>query len=114
MAQMWIGPQNGSPLQAAVINTTSTGNNTLISAATNQIIRVFKIFFVVGGTTNITMQDGASTALTGAMPFVANGAFVLDNSGTPWFTSSAGNAIVLNQSGAVQISGAVYYTQNSG
>ena len=92
----------------AKIDTTTTGDNTLVAAVSGQITKVFRIFFIVAGTTNITFKDG-STALTGAIPMVANGSFVLDFNEAAWFTTSANSAFVLNQSGAVQISGRVYY-----
>ena len=112
MATMWLGPPNGGPLIAAAINSTSP-TIALVAGAAGQIIRIFKIFLVVGGTTNLTFEDG-STALTGAIPMASNGSLTLDMDGTAWFTSSAGNALNLLNSGSVQVSGAVYYTQTSG
>lgn len=113
MAQMWIGPQNGLPLSVSVVTSTSA-TVTGVAAITGQIIRVYKMFLVVGGTTNLTFQDG-TTALSGALPFVANGSIILDNSGTPWFTTSVGNAFNIGNSGSsVQVSGTVYYTASTG
>lgn len=112
MAQMWIGPQSGVVPVASVVNS-SSGTVAAVAAVSGYIIRVYKLFLVVGGTSNLTFEDG-STALSGPIPLVANGSVVLDNSGTPWFTTSAGNAFNILNSGSVQISGTVYYTATLG
>lgn len=105
------GPSSAVFLASSVINTNSTGDVTLISGVASKTIRVHKLFFVVDGTTNITFKNG-STAVTGAMSLTANGSFVLDFDGEPWFLTSPGNAFALNQSGTAQISGRIYYTQS--
>ncbi len=112
MAQVGIAP-NPTFLSRAAITFSGSGDNALVAAVAGQIVQVYRIFFVVGGTTNLTFKDGASTSLSGAMPFIANGAMVLDNSGDPWFTTTAGNAFILNSSSGVQISGTVYYLQKA-
>lgn len=99
-------------LSKASISVSSSGNNTLISGVSGQSIKVFKMFLVFGGAANATFQDGSSTALTGAMPFLSNGSIVLDLDSVPWFTTSAGNAFVLNLSTGVTATGTVYYTQS--
>lgn len=97
-------------LSEAVIDFSATGATTVIAGVSGQTIRVFRLFFIVGAATNVTIRDGA-TSLTGAENFAANGGQTLDHDGRPWFTTSAGNGFVLNQSGTAQISGRVYYTQ---
>lgn len=94
-----------------VINFAASGDNTVVAAVASQVIRVYRIFFVVSGATNITIKDGASTSLTGAMTFNTGGAWVLDMSGDAWFTTASGNSFIINSSNAVQVSGAVYYAQ---
>lgn len=94
------------------IDFTNTGDNTIIAGATGLIIRIYKIFWVLGASSNITPKDG-TTALTGAMNFSANEGAVFDFDTKPWFTLSSGNSFVMNQSGTAQVSGRVYYTQNS-
>lgn len=108
MTSVWLQPQNGYPILPAVINS-SAATVPAVAAISGNIIRVYKIFFVVGGTTNLTFEDG-STALSGPMPFVANGSLVLDMNGTPWFTTSSGNAFNILNSGAASVNGTVYYT----
>jgi len=109
--QVWIGPQNGLNFLPQNVNSTAA-TIAAPSGVTGQIIRVYKIFLVVGGATNITFQDG-STALCGALPMLANGAISLPNDGTPWFTTSSGNAFNIANSGGAQVSGIVYYTINN-
>ena len=81
-----------------------------VAGVTGQIIRVYKLFLVVGGTTTLTFQDG-STGLSGGLPMVVNGSIVLDMDGQPWFKTSSGNAFNISNSGNLQVSGTVYYTQ---
>jgi len=98
-------------LTAAAINFAASGDNTVIAAGgATQIIRVYRIFFVSAGTTNITFKSGASVLLSGAMPFAANGSLTFSMEGEPWFTCGAGQAFVINNSAAIQISGTVYST----
>ena len=100
-------------LAEAIINFSSSGNNTIVVGVIYKLIRVYKIFFIVGAATNITPQDGASTALTGPMDFSANEGMVLDFDDVAWYTLSFGNDFVINSSNAVQVSGRVYYTQGA-
>lgn len=96
---------------STTINTSSTGDNTLVAGLSSQTVRVYRMFFVVSAATTITFKDG-SLGLTGAMTFVSGGSFVIDFSGDPWFVTSPGNGFILNQSGTAQISGRVYFTQS--
>lgn len=112
MSTVWMGPQNGSPLLTAPV-TSASSTIAAIAAVSGQIIRVYKLFLVVGGTTNLTFEDG-NNALSGAVPMVANGSITLDMDGTPWFTTSVGNAFNIANSGSVQVSGTVYYTVSTG
>jgi hypothetical protein len=64
----------------------------------------------VGGATNITYKSG-STALTGAVIFSASGSSqTLQIQDEPYFVATHGSNFVMNNSNAVQVSGAVYYT----
>jgi len=96
----------------AAITFSASGDNTLVAAgAATQVVRIYRIFLVAAGATNLTFKSGASTSLSGAIPMSANGSIVLDmDGGEPWFTCAAGQAFVLNSSNAVQVSGMVYST----
>lgn len=104
---------DAADLLSAAINFSATGDNVIVTGVANQIIRVWKIFFIVGASTNITYKD-ASTALSGALPFSANEGMVLDFDTKPWMTCQNGDSFILNQSGTAQVSGMVYYTQSTG
>lgn len=87
------------------------GANVVVSGVAGKRILVYRVFWIVGDDTNITIQDGPNTNLTGALPFLANGTLALDISNIPWFQTSAGNDFILNSTAAVQVSGAIYYQQ---
>lgn len=102
-----------SGLTAASVSVAASGDNTLVAGVAAQTVRVFRIFFVVAGAVNIQFKAATGgTALTGVMTMSAGGALVLDFSGEPWFVTATAGAFVLNLSAAVQVSGAVYYTQS--
>lgn len=107
---VWQALALQNPLSGALISFATSGDNNIVAGVTAKVIKAYRLYIVVGGATNITIKDG-STALTGAMPFASNGSLVLDFSGIPWYTTSAGNALVINSSAAVQVSGRVEYTQ---
>jgi len=104
-------PLPGNDLTGAAINASSTGDNTIVSAVSGKNVLVFKIFFVSSAATTVTFKDGTSTNLTGAVTLAAGGSFVLDLDSEPWFTTTAGNAFIINQSGTAQLSGRAYYKQ---
>ncbi len=108
-AAVSIWPIDGGPLFQLAINS-AAATVVAIPAIAKTILRIHRIWFVVAATTNLTFEDGGS-ALSGAVPMLANGAFVLDLSGWPWFTTSSGNAFNILNSGTAQISGTVDYTK---
>lgn len=98
------------PYLPAPITFSSSGDQTVVAAVTNSQLCVYGLYFVTGGTTNITFKDG-TTAVSGAMGFVANGAgfwALSNNPQLPWFQTSKGKAFVINSSSGVQVSGSVY------
>ncbi len=101
---------DASDLLDAPINFAASGDNTIIAGVAGQVIRVWKIFFIAGASTDITYKD-ASSAKSGPLPFSSNEGMVLDFDTKPWITCLAGDAFVLNSTNAVQVSGMVYYTQ---
>lgn len=102
---------NSSRLTQVPINVSGSGQTALVSGIGGQTIRVFRMFFIVGGSTTVKLQD-ASSDLTGPMSFTTGGGMVLDLSGEPWYVTGSGNAFNINSTSAVQISGTVYYTQS--
>lgn len=113
MAGVTISPSPTYMTEAA-INCSTGSDNTIVSASTGLVVRVYRMFFVVGGATTVTIKDGSSNSLTGPIPFgAAGGALTLDTSGDPWFQTSKGNAFIINENASVQISGAIWYTQTT-
>jgi hypothetical protein len=99
-------------VKTAAISFTTTGDNTIIAAVAGKLITVISLLLVSTGTTNITIKDGANL-LSGAMPLAAGIPLILSPDATlDYFATTSGtNNFVLNQSGAVQISGTVWYLQ---
>ncbi len=101
-----------SALTHAAISFSSTGDNVIVSTASSQTVRVFRMFFVTSAATTITIKSGGATNMTGAMSFTANGSFTLDFSGDPWFVTTSGQGLIFSQTGTAQVSGAIDYTQS--
>ena len=111
MANVSIGPSESAYLTVAVVSSSATAI-AAVTGGSGSIIRVYKLFLVTGGTTTVTFEDG-STGLSGGLPMVANGSITLDMDGQPWFTCSKGNNFTIGNSGNLQVSGTVYYTQTN-
>jgi hypothetical protein len=112
MAGFNLEPSNNSGiLSSAVVTISTAGTAASPAGATGTFIRVYKLFLVAGGVTNLTFADGATT-LAGPLPFATNGSITLDMDGTPWFSTSKGNAFNIQSSGTgVTVDGVIYYTQ---
>ena len=96
---------------STIIDISSSGNNTVITGVSGEVIRIWKLFFVCNAAVNITFRDGASDNLTGVMNFLANGSMVLDFDQEPWYVLTSGNDFVINLSAGQQVSGRVYFTR---
>lgn len=108
-----LAPTTGwaQALTDIIVNTNSTGDNTLVAAVPSRSIHIYRMMIVVSAATVLTFKDGAGTNLTGPMTMTAGGSVVLDYDQGPlaWFATSSGNAFVVNQTGTAQISGRVGY-----
>lgn len=104
-------PLAASQLTPVVINSASSGLNTLVAGAGGKTVRLYRLVLFVGGATNLTFED-SSTPLSGPIPMNAGGSIILDYSGDPWYTTAAGDALNINSSSAVQLSGTAYYVQS--
>ena len=98
-------------LTDAVVSSNSTGNITVVAAVAGKEIHVYRLLIVVDAATVLTFRDGASTNLTGAISMLANGSITLDYDGgsKAWFSTTTGNAFVINQTGTAQVSGKASY-----
>jgi hypothetical protein len=105
--------QTTKALTNASVSISSSGDNTVVSGTSSQTVRVYKLVLIAAGGVAVTIKDGASTSLTGAMPLAANGAMAIDfNEGEPAFVTSSGNGFVVNLSAAVAVTGFVQYTKS--
>ena len=106
-----MGIARSPACRTSPINFAASGDNTIIAAVTAAPIKVYGLFFTVAGATNITFKDG-TTALSGPIVFTNNGSSQqLNLWEEPWFYCQPGDAFVMNNSNAVQVSGIIYYTQ---
>lgn len=97
----------GPLLEAAIDNAGSSGVFTIIPAAPQLIVRIYRLWLVIAAATVMQFLDGPQP-LDG--PFSCE-TMVLDLDTYPWFTTMAGNPLNMSSSNAVQISGRAYYTQ---
>lgn len=103
---------NPTDLTEVSIDFNASGDNNIVAGTALQTVRLWGLFFVVAADVNIRFKDGAGSNLTGLMTMFGGGSFFLPFMTRPWFTTSAGNALILNLSGAVQVSGRAYYVKN--
>jgi hypothetical protein len=94
----------------AVVDAAASGNNTLVAAVTGKRIRVTALLLVSAGTVNATFQSGAGgTALTGAMPLVANAQINVPGIPHGMFETAVGALLNLNLSAAIAVRGFLKY-----
>lgn len=100
----------GKTLQFAPISTAASGATQLVAAPGGSLqVKVVSYVIVAASAVSAKFQS-ATTDLTGAMPLAANGGVVA--AGQPsshWFECAANQALNINLSGAVQVSGHVGY-----
>lgn len=93
--------------------TSSSGDVTLISGATSQTIRVYKINIVVGGATNIYFKDTSPATLSTTYILTANGSSLGDFAdGEPLWVAASGKPFQVNNSNAVALNYEIWYTQS--
>ena len=109
-AQTKTGPGLTPLLTSAVINFSGSGTNQIIAGVVGKIIRVYRLFLVSGGLTNLTFEDN-TTPLSGAIPLLMGGGITLDYSGEPWYVCAQADAFNINSSSAVAVGGTIYYVQ---
>lgn len=96
----------------AVIDSATSGDNTVIAAVPTKKIRVLALFLVSAGTVNVRFESAASgTALTGQMNLVANTGFALGYNPVGWFETVAGQLLNLELSASQSVDGSVVYIE---
>lgn len=105
-------PVPPSNLSGVAINTAAAGDIALVAATAGMIVRCYRFLIVVAGATTLTFKDGGA-AVPGAIAFNGADKIVLDLELLPWFQTAIGNELALNNSNAVQISGAAWVNLNA-
>ena len=98
------------PLKFAKIDAATSGFNTLVAAVAGKKLRVLNYAFMAAGSVNANFAS-ASTALTGAYPLAAQTGVSSSHSEDGVFETIAGDALRLNLSGAIQVSGHLAYIE---
>ena len=96
-------------LLTAVINISSSGDNTIIAAPTEGYIAIDHINFIPTTAVTITLNDGNNEP---AYPLDAKQAFTIENAilnPKGIITCKAGTAFIINLSAAVQVGGMIRY-----
>ncbi len=97
-------------LKRVKIDTASAGNNTIVAAVTNRIIRVYSVVVIAGGAVNVKFQSGAGgTDLSGLLTLGASTGFAPGWCPVGHFETDASTLLNLNLSGAVQVGGWLVY-----
>lgn len=97
-----------SDIKFGVINCSSSGDNTVHALDASNHIRVIAYALIAAAPVNVTWKSGASTALSGAMPIDTKGG-LCPTSEDGLFETAVNEALVLNLSSAVQVSGHYAY-----
>lgn len=89
----------------------ASGDNTVVAAVADQSVRVFAVALTFASPVDVTVKDGAGTTL-GVFQQVTN--LTLDPiAGNPRWSTSAGNAFIINLSAAVSCKGTIWHKQSA-
>jgi hypothetical protein len=100
------------PVQYAVINVASSGDNTVVAAVAGKKIRVLSLYYMAAGTVTVRFESGASgTALTGVVEHTAQTGAVLPFNEDGWFETAAGVLLNIELSGNISIDGSLSYIE---
>lgn len=104
---------NATDLTEVAINCAGAGDNSIVGGTAAQIIRVWAFWLKVNGSgTGVNMKWRTNvTDLHPAIPFLDKDGWVMAYMSRPWFTCTVADALQLNLSAAIQVSGRLYYTK---
>lgn len=106
------------PVKRAVVAAATSGDNSLVAAVAGKRIRVLGFFGLAAAAVNLYFTSAAAGTVifggsTNKIALPANGGFVLPEAPDGWMETVAGEALILNLSGAVVVSGGVIYQELS-
>lgn len=93
-----------------VVNKAAATTTDLVAAVTGLKIRVYGIRLNVAGAVIVSILDGATLLERFNFGAAGDGVY-LDLRETPYYTTSAGEALRITLSGAVQVDGVIEYSQ---
>jgi hypothetical protein len=97
----------GSPVIQTPISFTGSGDQILVLGTTGYKIGILQFFFIVSGAVSLIYKSG-TTALTGSLPFLANGAQVQDFIQLP-LQCNDGDPFIINAGTSVTLGGTLWY-----
>lgn len=112
--QIWHPDGELLTVKHAVINASTIGDNTIVSAVTSRSILVLSIHFITNTAVGVRFESGAGgTALTGVMSFPANGGYALNFNRGGWYKTVAGQLLNMELSiaGSATVSGSLQYVE---
>lgn len=96
----------------AAIAASASGDNTVVAAVSGKAIYLLAYNIMSNGAVNAKWKSGASTDLTGLAYMDAAGkGKVCNYNPKAWCKTAAGEALVLNLSGAVAVGGEITYVE---
>lgn len=96
-----------TPVVTAPISIAATAN--VVAGVSGKRIKVLALTVIATAAESVTVNDGVSSAFTGAMSFAANGGLALSFNPHGYFETSVGNALRLILGGTNGIEGFVTY-----
>lgn len=104
---------NPTDLTEVAINVATINDNQIVAATAAQIIRVWAFWLKVNGAgTGVSLKwRTAANDLHPAIPFNDKDGWVMAFQSRPWFTCTVSEALNLNLSAGIQVSGRLYYTK---
>lgn len=93
----------------AAISASASGD--LVALVASKKIRVVSFFIVVATAVTVKLQSGASSDLTGAMPFGANGGISLPYNPNGWFQTVSGEKLNMVLGSGVAVAGGLSYIE---
>lgn len=99
-------------VKLASISAASSGDNTIVAAVADKKIRVLACVLSASNQVNAYFRSGtAGDQKSGIMYMAQYGGAVRDHNPHGWFETDAGDALVLNLSGAVAVGGEITYIE---
>lgn len=107
MPYMSMGPSHDMPYLTATVSATAQ-TVTPVTGVAGNVIRVYAVILGGSTTTVVTFQDSTGV-FTGGITLALGNALVLENQGTPWFTTAPGASFQIVNTVAT-LGGVIYYT----